>query len=272
MQGARDLRWTIESPSLADPGRPDVTSPTWPPDTGIREDGLSSWLAARSTHRVGRYFEDLIAFYLTEIRGARLIAHGRQVLEEGKTLGEIDFLFDEPSGERVHWEVAVKFYLQAEGAHPGGSRLIGPNASDTWERKAERLFGSQLALGPAVDPSITRSEALVKGRICHHVHEFAEPLEAEYLSSRCSRGMWLRFGELEKWLEEDSSESGYTILEKPHWLGPPVDSSRYSGSTTFFDQVMDRTAESNRPIAFHRAAAEAGTSFGFLVPDDWPFT
>ncbi|MEX3582590.1 MAG: DUF1853 family protein [Burkholderia sp.] len=45
----------------------------------------------------------------------------------GRTLGECHFLLVSPQGERLHWELAVKCYLCAATAAPGGAeRLCRP--------------------------------------------------------------------------------------------------------------------------------------------------
>src|SRR6476620_12687001 len=62
--------------------------------------------------RLGRYFETLIGYWLSNQDFIKNLRMNVPVREGGKTLGEFDFLFfDGLRNQMIHWEVAVKFYL-----------------------------------------------------------------------------------------------------------------------------------------------------------------
>lgn len=106
---------------------------------------------ARSQYRrLGLYFEALLRFLFTE--GAdfgvcpwRLQEHNVQIHQQGITTGEIDLLLQHRSGELVHVEVAVKYYLARQDSDDWRN-WIGPNARDRLDLKMARLLDHQLRL------------------------------------------------------------------------------------------------------------------------------
>ena len=70
------------------------------------------YISDRASSRIGFYFEALISFLLNEYPEFELIAEHLQLHQNGKTLGEIDFLYKNMNtGEITHLEVAFKYYL-----------------------------------------------------------------------------------------------------------------------------------------------------------------
>lgn len=109
--------------------------------------GLLAWLDARTSRRLGLYFEALLGYWLAHGPGMALEAERMQVRRAGITLGEFDFVFrDARRAGRVHWEAAIKLYMHYP---PGraGEYWLGPNARDSLEHKLTRLRTHQLPLG-----------------------------------------------------------------------------------------------------------------------------
>ena len=89
MQPLDDLLWAVNSPPLlsASPLVDHV-------DVGeIDLDHFAKFLREQSDHRVGRYFERLILYWLTHIRKVQIVHHSKQILDAKRTIGEIDFIF-----------------------------------------------------------------------------------------------------------------------------------------------------------------------------------
>lgn len=162
-----DLTWAIASPSLlADcPVVPDFD-----PDR-VDPEHLAAFLAETPGHRVGRYFERLVLYWLQYVRRVEIVAKSLQIREGNRTVGEIDLLFRDEQHRLNHWEIAVKFYLHFQHKNLSGSHFIGPNAADTFERKMERLFGHQLPRSEASFPEVEIRQAFVKGRIFYHPNQ-----------------------------------------------------------------------------------------------------
>jgi hypothetical protein len=126
----RDLAWLLFSPHLlaarefpallAEPARGDAAPALAAAWLGVldREPApLAEYLARRPQTRVGLYAEQLLRFYIEHGSTYDLLAAGQQVQADGRTIGECDFLLQTATGERLHWELAVKCYLHAGAAH-----------------------------------------------------------------------------------------------------------------------------------------------------------
>ncbi|MFK7818630.1 MAG: DUF1853 family protein, partial [Planctomycetaceae bacterium] len=84
-QGVRDLRWVLESPSLLD-GDNVVPSVKFEA-SDIHPNELHAFINEHACHRVGRYFEMLILFWMSHIRRVDFIFHGHQIQEGTLTVG-----------------------------------------------------------------------------------------------------------------------------------------------------------------------------------------
>lgn len=160
----RDMAWVLASPPLLAPvslppkkvrwldtawaDQAYLLSETWLAGLDRNPAPLLQVLAQDNDHRLGSYFESLLAFWLSWPANPlyRLIAHGLAIRNDNRTLGELDFLVeDRHSGEIQHWEVAVKFYL---GIRAGRAQKnwIGPGMRDRLDLKVRHLLDHQLPL------------------------------------------------------------------------------------------------------------------------------
>lgn len=229
-QAARDLAWIVNGPSLI--RAPQVVHREPLPVDAVDTDALERFLAARMQRadgrperRVGRYFEHLVHFWLAQIRGVQVEGVGVPLRAGGRTIGELDFVYIDEAGARVHCEVAVKFFLHLR--RDSGSNYPGPNPSDSFERKMTRLFEHQLPISREYGDPIDRREVFVSGMI-FRADDDAEPADRpELLAPDHAGGRWMRAGELRPpagpgRLAEAGAVSGATA-EKPFWLAPQVD-------------------------------------------------
>jgi len=208
----RDLKWAVASPLLmrgADLGQV------------VSGHGLPAPQDRYAGHRVGHYFETLLDYWLRIEAGVEMLAHGLQIRDGGRTLGELDFVFRNRQDRVCHWEVAVKFYLYCADRQVAGSHFIGPNARDTFERKWDRMQRKQLPLCRQVFPHVEECSAFVKGRIFYHPEQVEPARLPEGLMPDHLKGIWLRHSEL-AWLEAASQEREWVfcVLQKPLWLAP----------------------------------------------------
>jgi hypothetical protein len=121
----RDLAWLLLAPGLLDArqfgallAEPLEDSPHpalhWLLALDRAPAALHAYLADHPSRRLGLYAEQLLLYHLEHHAGARLIAANRQVQAGGRTVGECDCLLETRAGRRLHWELAVKYYLQAD--------------------------------------------------------------------------------------------------------------------------------------------------------------
>ncbi len=256
-QIVEDLLWVVNSPSLIDDA--EVVSLK---SGDIDADELKRFLDERPGHRVGRYFENLVAFWLDRIVGVEMVAAGEQVWEGTRTVGEIDFVFRTNSSTLVHWETAVKFFLHCP--NDGDSDFPGPNASDNFERKMTKLFEKQLPLSDRVYPDVVQRRAFVRGRMFYHPSVGEPELFPDRLAPNHLRGTWIRESELD-WFDEFESSRGLIVM-KPYWLATPVDQTSRVPVSELCDQLGAHFRCSRNPAL----VAVEGAGYVFVVPETWP--
>lgn len=262
-QAAFDLCWTVNSPSLVD--GPDVAPTPKISIDAVDDEHLEVFLRDQTPgHRVGRYFEQLIHYWLRYIRQVEVVGTGLQ-LKDGKiTVGEIDFLYRDESDTLVHCEASVKFFLCAPGATP--SEFPGPNARDNFEAKSTKLFEKQLPASEGRIDGIGARHGLVKGMIFYRAGE-PEVAAPARLTDNHMRGMWLRANETERL---GSVGQLFAIAPKPHWLAPEVDVELKDGESLIkqLGEHFDGPAHPVMVSARNLDGSEANRLF--VVPDHWP--
>ncbi|MDA7915813.1 DUF1853 family protein [Verrucomicrobia bacterium] len=222
-QAVRDLKWTIGSPSLIeqDPLVSELFQIERVDDADAMSVQLDRFLLdqnpRRHAPRVGHYFETLVHFWLQQVCGYEIVEQGRQIVVDGVTRGELDFVFRDKQERLHHVETAVKFYLHIEKENHTGSHFVGPNAGDHFEKKMNRLFDKQLKLSEGLYEEPHQVWPWVKGRIFYHPQSTKPAQLPERLSGDSLRGIWIHAFELGDFVDQGEYER-YQILRKPHWL------------------------------------------------------
>ncbi|MBB3221795.1 DUF1853 family protein [Pseudoduganella umbonata] len=313
----RALAWLLDAPGLLDPN-----APYW--QGSIATEGpaapdVEAWLAAleadpapldaalggRFYSRLGLYAEKLMAFYYAQ--QGTLAAHGLQVrtAHQGgragrETVGEFDFLLDEPGGGLRHIEFATKFYLLDSGAATGDhDLLVGPNLGDTLGRKMRKIFEQQLVL--AEHPSarevlprpVTAAQALVKGWLFHPAagvagagnNEVSDEVSNEVSNAvpripgiapdHC-RGRWLTLAGLAG--EGGHPDERFVVMPRLQWLAPlkarTADAPQPSSRGGLAAMLAEKFAADPSPAMVATVREEDGwlleQARAFIVRDDWP--
>lgn len=313
----RDLAWVLASPPLLAPVQRTPQKIRWLNTAWADRAWLSSepWLAALdrdpapllhalaqdNDHRLGSYFESLLAFWLAWPANPlyRLIAHGLAIRSSQRTLGELDFLVeDRQSGEIQHWEVAVKFYLGIRAGR-GRDNWIGPGMRDRLDLKVSHLLEHQLRLAATpVAAQLIRDMGLappvpvclLKGRLFYPPQADRQTWAPEAASPDHPTGWWMHQAEfLQRY---GDSELRWIRLPKEHWLTPiqaePAEATfpppvpiRDARSARDFVETLQQSAD-NRAIAVIGLQAEASPhtdttryreiTRGFVTPPLWPLS
>ncbi len=271
-QALNDLEWILTSPSLViDPkaiGRIEFDASTVN-DNDETLARLSVFCKRQSEHKVGRYFENLIGFWLEHVRRVEMVGQGIQLHDGNRTLGEMDFLFRDETGSLTHLETTVKFFLHFPNAER--SHFPGPNATDNFELKTAKLFGSQLAIGVQHYPDIEHGQALMRGMIFYHPSIPAPAELPARMSPEHAKGVWIRESELDflcQW------EFG-SIVSKPFWLSPFLGPNAPMAELRV--ALTNHFSESGYPVMLSLKDGTMEDKFKnqselrmFVVPDSWP--
>jgi uncharacterized protein len=283
----RALAWLLDAPGLLDADAPEWSGrvATLGPASAETSDWLTSLdrspsqlqaaLDLRPQVRLGRYAENLLAYYLRAIHC--LYAENLQVHAAGnETIGEFDFLLsDREDASLIHWEFATKFYLlEATGSGTVVDYFVGPDLADTLGAKIRKIMTRQLALSQhpaarAVVPLPVRSaQALVKGWLFYRV-DAPLPDAPPGISTPHCRGFWCTQDEA-----GGLAAGRYVVLARLNWLAPArVASSEAMDRDALIHFLAQRFRVDSTPVLVallepaHGALLE--TDRGFVVPNDW---
>jgi len=159
-QCVRDLAWAIASPPL----HSQVVSKApqhcvWPTSQWYQQlydeslpwlkkldsdpSALEALIGKQRDRRLGKYFETLWFYWLKFSPRYEIVENNVQVIIDGETLGEIDFIvFDKITRQTIHWELAVKFYL-GHGDTREMKNWHGLNLRDRLDIKVDHLLHKQ---------------------------------------------------------------------------------------------------------------------------------
>ena len=242
----QDLRWLLLSPSLLG------GDAEYPCDNVVFEaaqrEALDTWLAglARAPQplidfvararpprevpmRLGRYAERLLAYYLHAGPIHRLVAANLPILAppagdgvaatDHTTLGEIDFLLTGPRGERLHWELALKYFVARDVAAPSIDDYIGPDSSESFRRKVAKLVQHQLVQAPPspYDAHAWAPQLFVRGQMFYRLGR--DVPGCSVLAVDHGRGFWLPFAALDE-LAARPRGHGFVVLPRAQWMAP----------------------------------------------------
>lgn len=308
----RDLAWVLLSPGMMKAPLDDghLVSDAWCRQTyatheeDLRKldenpEPLVDYLSNLKSHRLGFYFEALLAFWLEHILQAHPFRNNVPVFVESKdagrrTLGEFDFLFRLKNQSALeHWEATVKFYLYHEST-VSDSRWFGPAGQDRLDIKLARMVGHQLKLaetteGSAVIEHISLlpvvASAFIKGYLYYPLDWEGSVRTAKYLSKPYSsfeisdnhlRGWWLRYGEAT--VEKRFTDSRWLLLPKLRWLSAACCADEESELLLDDAEVMQYCAHhfennsSSLLIAEMQPSCDGWfeVSRGFIVASSWP--
>ena len=262
-----------------------------------------------SQTRLGLYYEDLVAKALNTSEYIIETKRNTQLIVNGITKGEFDFLGTAQSKEKTyhfHLECAVKFYL-LDGDADNLFHYVGTNRKDTLGQKWQRMLSHQSVLSETAEGAqccqahghpTPRSLILIQGVIYLPLHRPAPDALAPAINPKALTGWWLPLEELDILLD---SQIGYQLLVKPNWLSGdyPEKPTQIIGSSQaehfaatdfmapnagnnhqqiYSAQELERLlenhfAQSKRAVHL-RALTKAGqqwqeVSRGFVVANDW---
>jgi hypothetical protein len=276
----RDLGWLLLAPrllsaqafgSLLVPPPDDVTELVRALHA-LDEDPLPlhASLAPLTTRRVGHYAERLVHYAISSLSSYTLVAANLPLRLQKQTVGECDFLLEDPAGMRLHWELAVKCYLRVD-AHAVDDPLaafVGPALGDRLDIKLARLLDHQLPLSGRPDyvdllpRGPWQAQMWVSGwlfdRFDHWLAGRAINVDPR-LAADLSTGFWAPVG---RWPELASTigAQGWTRLPRLRWIAPLAEpDASYCDDATMTARIADAFAQL-QPVGSVEEMAPADTT------------
>lgn len=282
LYSASQLDWLLSCPSLINPGHFGYASNYCPDWSTLKQSAFASQLP-KTIHstRQGLLAEQLFLAALNALSDYQVLGHNIQVFDQNRrTLGEMDFIYQQPNGRFVHLELAVKFYLQTTNGQPV---WLGPNATDTLCNKLKSLHQQQTQLSThpsaiqhlatlgvgAVNPT-----SLVLGQLFYHLFQGRQD-SSSLLNPQHRRGYWIHLNEYEKAATHPSIHSKrWRILEKADWI--TASTTRpclgYAPWNTLLEQVNQKIASGDHTMLEANDSKLPGVLplRIFIAPNIWP--
>jgi len=229
----RDLAWVIVSPPLVS-GVIDGVH-WWSSDDCLAEFNdcldeltkldeepvpLFNHLSKVKNRRLGSVFEALISYWLVISPNYRELKQNIQIIEDKHTYGEIDFIIEELSTQKIiHLEVAVKFYLGC-APYEDAFRWFGTNTKDQLGKKINHLKIHQTQLSKKYpeklkkhfEHDIDQRHCVIKGRLFYPENSDISP-HHPHLAKNHLRGRWY-------YLNQYDDSRTVIKINKSHWLAP----------------------------------------------------
>ena len=236
---------------------------------------LESLLQAEKDQRLGNYFETLWAYALELHPRYRLIARNLQIIDGGRTLGEMDFIVrDNETGRYAHWELAIKFYLGV-GDTARLDAWHGPGRKDRLDLKVDHLLGRQTLLSThpvarAVlsDRGIDISECAVilKGRLFYPSRQRGPDLCPKYAGPSHLTGRWLT---RRAFLDAYGAEARLMPLIRQGWMSDEAPDNDRVCTIDALLQRVDR-GQYRLPLQVSLLAGASERERVFIVDSNWP--
>lgn len=225
---------------------------------------LEVYLCKKPTRRLGIYAERLMAYFFEYSPFINLITHGFQVIRNGETLGEIDFIIDW-KGKLYHLELAVKYYLGVDDLNEF-KNWIGPSGNDNLALKLTKALDKQLQLAnekevmELLDGRAITSYLFLKGKFYTNAVPDDLPL---WINKYALRGNYARLCNAEVLFETSTK----THLLRPNWMSDLLAAQQKNLYATDIKYLKQQI---NDYGGVHLVQCKNPTSTSFIVKDDWP--
>jgi hypothetical protein len=207
--------------------------------------------------RLGHLAEKIISELIKASTNYKVLYENIQVIEDKKTIGEIDFIIEDTNTKQViHMELAYKFYLFDPSISPEPiNNWIGPNRNDSLQEKLQKLKTTQF---PLLYHNLTKSKfntiAIdeVSQALCLLVSLFIPYKYKGRFSSTYEKAIKGYYVSLETFISLDDPEKNYYIPFKKEWGMDPSESDIWTDFSGIEKQVNTSITEKQAPLCWQK--------------------
>jgi hypothetical protein len=224
---------------------------------------FEAYLCKKPTRRLGIYAERLMAYFFEFSPHINLLTHGFQVIRDGETIGEIDFII-EWKGELYHIELAVKYYLGVDDLSEF-KNWIGPSGNDNLALKLNKALNHQLMLAKEkevirlVNGRSISSYLFLKGKFFANVANEELPT---WFNMQASHGNYVRLSAAHELFERSKKKH----LLRPNWMSDLVGVQQKNLHSTELKNLEEQIIQYG---GVHLLQQETPTTTNFIVMDSW---
>ena len=207
--------------------------------------------------RLGHLAEKIVSELIKSSSNYKVLYENIQLIENKKTIGEIDFIIVEKNTNRViHMELAYKFYLfDPNISSELINNWIGPNRNDSLKDKLEKLKRKQFPLlyhkvskSKFNDIEINKaSQALCLLASLFIPYEYKESFSPSY--NKAIKGYYLSF---DKFTSLDSSVKNYYMPSKKEWGMDPSENEIWTDFNGVENYIITSIKEKQAPLCWQK--------------------
>jgi hypothetical protein len=207
--------------------------------------------------RLGHLAEKVVSELIKSSAQFDLLYENIQVLEDKKTIGEIDFIVEDNLRHQIiHMELAYKFYLfDPKISVDHINNWIGPNRNDSLAEKLSKLKIKQFPLlyHPCTKSALkTINIDEVQQALCLLVslyipYQFKEKFDPVY--EEAIKGYYLNF---EQFMSLDNSEKTYYLPHKKEWGIDPSENQIWTDYSYVVETIKTSMNEHQAPLCWQK--------------------
>ncbi|MEX1192223.1 MAG: DUF1853 family protein [Brumimicrobium sp.] len=211
-------------------------------------------------NRLGFYAESLLSYFFQTFPKVELLLQNFQLVENKKTLGEIDFII-KWNNRILHLECAVKYYLYNDKSDVlDMSNWVGPNGKDTLARKINKVVNHQLPL--------LNNKQLTTFNASQEIESYLF-LKGSFFMNTNLRCDWLNKSNVGNYYFESELNfdelSDLIELKKPYWMSE-LDDGHDMGGVEVINKAHILSTVKKRPMLIKELKNKAF----FIVANNWP--
>ncbi|TDT45162.1 hypothetical protein CLV90_2246 [Maribacter spongiicola] len=205
--------------------------------------------------RLGHQMEYVCKQLLDASDEYEVLLHNMPIRDGKQTIGEIDFILKEATTQQlIHVELTYKFYLIDTAIENPIHQLVGPNRSDAFYKKLEKIKNKQfLLLHTDVGRSALLTEGIdttnIKQQVCYKAQLFhpykTASLDISPINSRCNVGYWLP---MEKFNSPEFIECKFYIPTKSEWVFNPFEEVAWVSHDAVIEIIEERLENKSSPM------------------------
>ncbi|MEY3399133.1 MAG: hypothetical protein RL220_1727 [Bacteroidota bacterium] len=285
----RDLHWMICSgPMLA--GYPGLFTAdqlknfsaqetSWLREVMLDSSQLEHFMKPVENEILGRIYERLFLFWMSNSPNFRLIGHNIQIQINGKTATEVDFIAEHiPTSTTYHFEVSCKYYLGSQNSTVH-DYWIGPNGSDNLGARLKRMDQQLSVFETKTGKELLnqlgvkniKSSGWLKGYLFFPHDQLGRHRLPAGASGQVPGGWYMRARDIHAL---DGETGQWLSLPRNEWISPVEESPLFINSMNgrqLIQYVGDHFAQSHKALLLIQVNEQGHEiSRGFIVGDHWP--
>lgn len=212
--------------------------------TPLKAAQIHQWQAQMPPRLVlGKRAEYFLYYYLQQQQDISILTHNLQIIQEKRTIGELDFLYYNKKEQQIyHLEQVYKFYIYfPDDEQQGLEAWIGPNRKDSLAQKLDKLRSRQFPLlhHPATQATLQQQgidTSNIQPQLSFKAALFTPwpttfPSYRSNLNPACWQGCWITW---DVFFQKNWNGAQFFVPDKKDWGMDPASNTTWWDDATAF--------------------------------------